>query len=98
MRRFASIFFAAFALGAGAYLATTQIAASSPARSRTVTLRFGDVAVFGKVQCIATAEARVKHLLCQRRPRRTARYEAAVFPDAIEVFRVGNPDPIFTAP
>ena len=98
MRRFASILFAAFALSAGAYLAATQIAASAPARTRTVTLRFGDVAVFGKVQCIATAEARVQHLLCQRRPRRTARYEAAIIADEIEVFQLGDPDPIFTTP
>ena len=56
-----------------------------------------EIAVFGKVQCIADVEGGVKSLLCQRRPRSRARYETAIFP-SILVFRMGNPDPIFTAP
>ena len=71
---------------------------AAPERSaRLVYLKSGDVAVFGKVQCIANAEAGARSLLCQRRPRRRARYEVAVSPTSILVFKMGNPDPVYVA-
>jgi hypothetical protein len=66
--------------------------------ARTVTLRRGDVAVYGKVRCLATIEAGAPYFLCSGRPRARARYEAAIWPSGINVFRLGNPDPIYSTP
>jgi hypothetical protein len=71
----------------------------SPAASaRTFTLRRGDVAVYGKVRCLATIEGGAPYLLCSSRPRTRARNEVAIWPDGINVFRLGNPDPIYSTP
>jgi hypothetical protein len=88
------------AAGVGAFLGTSRIADASPTTSaRVVSLRSRDVAVFGGVQCIANIEAGQRHLLCQRRPRRTARYEVAVYPRNIVVFKMGYPDdPVYVTP
>ena len=71
-------------------------AAASSARS--LTLRRGDIAVYGNVRCLATVESGAPYFLCSRRPRTQARYEAAIWPGGIDVFRIGNPDPIYSTP
>ena len=66
---------------------------------RAAFLQAGDIAIFGGVQCIANIEGGRKHLLCQRRPRSKARYEVAVFPRSILVYRMGRPDdPVYVTP
>jgi len=80
----------------GAFL-TASPTANGASRSKLVYLRFGDIAIFGGVQCIANSEAQAKHLLCQRRPRATARYEVAVYPRTIQIYKIGNPDAIYAA-
>jgi hypothetical protein len=71
---------------------------SRAASARTFTLRRGDVAVYGKVRCLATIEAGAPYFLCSGRPRARARYEAAIWPSGIDVLRLGNPDPIYSTP
>jgi len=45
-----------------------------------------------------TFEGGAPYFLCSRRPRTRARYEVAIWPDGINVFRLGNPDPIYSTP
>jgi hypothetical protein len=88
----------AVSLGAGGYFGSAQIANSASAR-RIVTLRSQDIAVFGGVQCIANTEARYRHMLCSRRPRGQARYDVAIFPKSVIVYKMGNPDnPLYATP
>jgi hypothetical protein len=88
---------AVVAAGVGGFLGTSRLAeASAATATRVVSIRDQDVAVFGGVQCIANVEGGHRNLLCQRRPRRTARYEVAIFPSRILVYRMGNPDPIYS--
>ena len=68
------------------------------ASARAFTLHRGDVAVYGKVRCLATIEGGAPYLLCSSRPRTRARYEVAIWPDGVNVFRLGNPDPIYSTP
>jgi hypothetical protein len=70
----------------------------STAPARTFTLRRGDVALYGNVRCLATIEGGAPYFLCSRRPRTRARYEAAIWPGGINVFRLGNPDPVYSTP
>jgi hypothetical protein len=87
------------AAAAGTYLGVSRAARASPSRTqRVVYLRYNDVAVFGGVQCIATAEAGYKYLLCQRRPRASAPYEVGVTRDGIDVYKLGSPDPVYVTP
>ena len=73
--------------------------AGSASRGRVVTLRSQDIAVFGGVQCIANSEAGSRHMLCSRRPRSRARYDVAIFPRSVIVYRMGNPDnPLYATP
>jgi hypothetical protein len=71
---------------------------TTAAAARTFTFRRGDVAVYGNVRCLATIEGGAPYFLCSRRPRTRARYEVAIWPDGINVFRLGNPDPIYSTP
>jgi hypothetical protein len=82
----------------GGYLGSSQLATGASERARVVTLRDQEIAVFGGVHYIANTEAGLRHFLCQRRPRSKARFEAAVFPGGIAVYRMGNPDPIYVTP
>lgn len=84
----------------GSYFGSAKIAqsTSSASSARTITLRTGDVAVYGNLRCLATFEGRTDYFLCSRRPRARARYEAAIRPSGINVFRMGNPDPIYSTP
>jgi hypothetical protein len=91
--------------GVAAYIAVRSDEANEvvPSRTaatpaRTFTLRRGDVAVYGKVRCLATIEGGAPYLLCSSRPRTRARYEVAIWPDGVNVFRLGNPDPIYSTP
>jgi hypothetical protein len=87
------------ALAAGTYLGVSRVAKGSPNWTQHVVhMRYNDVAVFGGVQCIATAEAGYKYLLCQRRPRASAPYEVGVTRDGIEVYKIGSPDPVYVTP
>lgn len=91
---------AALGVAVGAYVASSRTAqsASSATSARTFTFRAGDVALYGNLRCLATFEARIGYFLCSRRPRARARYEAAIRPSGINIFRMGNPDPIYTTP
>ena len=85
-------------VGAGGYFGSAQVAGSA-SRGRVVTLRSQDIAVFGGVQCIANSEAGSTHMLCSRRPRSRARYDVAIFPRSVIVYRMGNPDnPLYATP
>jgi hypothetical protein len=87
------------AVTAGTYLGLSRAARGSPnPAQRVVYMRYNDVAVFGGVQCIATAEAGYKYLLCQRRPRSSAPYEVSVARDSIAVYKNGSPDPVYVTP
>jgi hypothetical protein len=89
----------ALSLGVGGYLGSAQIANPASSRSRVITLRSQDVAVFGGVQCVGNVEAGYKHMLCSRRPRSKARYDVAIFPRSVVVYRMGNPDnPLYATP
>jgi hypothetical protein len=48
---------------------------------------------------IRLADASPRHLLCQRRPRSRARYEVAIYPGSIIVYKMGQPDnPVYVTP
>jgi hypothetical protein len=88
----------ALSLGVGCYFGSAQIANSASDR-RVVTLRSRDIAVFGGVQCIANTEAGYRHMLCSRRPRGQARYDVAIFPKSVIVYKMGEPDnPLYATP
>jgi hypothetical protein len=96
----------AVVVGIGAYLGTAQVAASTPqAPRRTVTLRIGDVAVLGRIQCIAISESRARpmtpgayYMRCLKRPRSGAHYVVDNFGDGAVVWRVGEATPLYTTP
>jgi len=68
----------------GAYFGSVQLAASTPNTApRVVTLRVGDVAVFGR---------------CSKRPLSLARYRADVLPDAVSVWDVGAKEQLYVTP
>ncbi len=55
--------------------------------------------MFGSVQCIANTEAGAKHFLCSKRPRARSKYDTAIYPGDVVVFRMGNPErPLFATP
>ena len=99
MRRSGTAFAVVLSFGLGVYLGATQLAGSAPTRPRVITLRSQDVAVFGGVQCLANTEAGRRHFLCSRRPRTRSRYDTAVFPSSVAIYRMGRPDdPLFVTP
>jgi hypothetical protein len=95
----------AVSVGIGAYLGSAQLAGSTPNAKRTVTLRVGDAAVFGRVRCLATSDSRSEpmrpgwyYMLCSKRPLRDARYRVDIFPNGATVSEAGNPTPLYTTP
>ena len=86
-------------VGLGLYLGNLQEAKSASSAPRIITLRSQDIAIYGNLRCLANFEARSRTFLCSRRPRSGARYETAIWPNGdIYVFRMGNPDPIYSTP
>lgn len=85
---------------------SAQLAGSASARTpRTVTLRLGDVAVLGRLQCVATSDSRrypmkpgAYYLRCSKRPDNQARYVVHVFPGGAVVSRPGTLDPLYRTP
>ena len=78
------------ALGIGAFRAAARAAGGKPNPPRIVTLRIGDTAVIGKIQCLATSDTRGHpmegyYLRCGNRPHSSARYWADVFPGRVIV-------------
>jgi hypothetical protein len=95
----------AISIGIGAYLGSAQLAHSTPNAKRTVTLRVGDVAVFGRVRCLARTESRNEpmrpgsyYMRCSKRPLREARYIVDVFPTGATVSQAGNDTPLYSTP
>ena len=96
----------AFSVGLGAYFGSAQLAGSANAPKRTVTLRIGDVAVLGQMQCVAVSESRSRpmkpgayYMRCSKRPRNQAPYVVDAFPAGAVVW---GPDstapPLYTTP
>ena len=90
----------------GAYFGSVQLAASTPNTApRVVTLRVGDVAVFGRIRCAATTDARspsawkrAYYMRCSKRPPSLARYRADILPDAVVVWEVGTSKQLYATP
>jgi hypothetical protein len=91
----------------GAYFGSVQLAASTPNTApRVVTLRVGDVAVFGRIRCAATTDARppsawkrgIYYMRCSKRPLSLARYRADILPDAVSVWDVGAKEQLYVTP
>jgi len=104
--RFAIGVVLALSVGIGAYFGSAQLAgsASNPPK-RTVTLRIGDVAVLGEIQCVAVSESRrhpmkpgAYYMRCSKRPFDQARYRVDVFPDGAFVWEKGTYDPLYVTP
>jgi hypothetical protein len=75
-------------------------------RTTVVTLRVGDVAVFGRIRCAATTDARppsswkrglLLHALFQA-PLSLARYSTDIFRDAVSVWDVGAKEQLYVTP
>jgi hypothetical protein len=99
MNRFLIVSLAVTAAGAGMYLGLAQGAGSATDSPRVITLRNQDVAVFRGVQCVANVEAGHGHFLCSGRPRSKAKYDVAIFPASVVVYKLGRPDqPLFATP
>jgi hypothetical protein len=91
----------------GAYFGSVQLAASTPNTGpRVVTLRVGDVAVFGRIRCAATTDARppsswkrgLYYMRCSKRPLSLARYSTDIFRDAVSVWEVGTNKQLYATP
>ena len=86
----------ALSVGIGAYLGSAQVADSAKTPPRRVTLRPGDIAEAGQVQCRAIAESRQKpvhaqYLRCSKGGRRRAGLSIDVVPDGVNaVKKVGQ--------
>jgi hypothetical protein len=92
----------ALSVGIGAYFGSAQVASSAKTTPRTVTLRIGDVAVVGQVQCLAWTDSRSSpiheaYLRCSQGPRSRAAYSVDVGPGGIAVWKKGVSNPIYTA-
>ncbi len=99
MNRYLIVLLVIAAAGAGVYLGLAQGAGSATESPRIVTLRSRDVAVFRGVQCVANVEAGYSHFLCSGRPRSKAKYDVAIFPASVLVYKMGRPDqPLFATP
>jgi hypothetical protein len=90
----------------GVYFGSVQLAASTPNTApRVVTLRVGDVAVFGRIRCAATTDARPPsaskrfyYVRCSKRPLSLARYRVDILPDAVSVWDVGAKEQLYVTP
>ena len=95
--RFSTALALALGIGIGGFFGSTQLAASTPAKAlRTVSLRVGDVAMFGHVRCAAASDSRTGQpgsdsMRCSKRPRASARYWVDV--GSAGVIAVGEPAP-----
>jgi hypothetical protein len=92
--RFAIGVVLALSIGIGAYFGSAPMAGSANVPPRTVTLRIGDVAVLGQMQCVAVSESRSRpmrpgwyYMRCSKRPTNQARYVVDVFPDKAFVWQ-----------
>jgi hypothetical protein len=74
------------------------IPVTAAATSAVVRLHNGQRVVFGRVGCEANVEAGFRNLLCQRQPRARAKFEVAIFTSGISVYRMGNPEPVYSTP
>ena len=96
----------ALAFGIGAYFGSAQVAGSaSTPPPRTVSLRLGDTALLGHLQCVAASDSRrypmnpgAYYLRCSKRPEKQARYVVFVFPDGAAVAQAGTYDPLYQTP
>jgi hypothetical protein len=92
--RFAIGVVLAVSIGIGAYFGSARLASSANTPPRTVTLRIGDVAVLGQMQCVAVSESRRRpmrpgayYVRCSQRPTNQAPYVVDVFPDMAFVWQ-----------
>jgi hypothetical protein len=104
--RFATATVLALGVAIGGYFGSAQLAASTPkAAPRIVTLRFGDVAVFGHLRCGVTSDARSKtrqqqsyYMRCSKRPLTGARYWVDIFPQGISVMDRSTGTQVYRTP
>ena len=106
--RVVSGFVLALCVGIGAFFGSAQAANSAQANGRIVTLKLGDVAVLGNVQCrVFTRSPRYPveyaHVQCSTGPLSKAAYSAVTngSPDVgggIDVFQKGVSAPIYATP
>jgi len=90
----------------GAYFGSAQLAASTPNTApRVVTLRVGDVAVFGRIRCAAATDVRppsawrrMYYIRCSKRPLNLARYRTDIFRDGVSVWEVGTNKQLYVTP
>jgi hypothetical protein len=96
----------ALSVGIGAYLGSAQVADSAKTPPRRVTLRIGDVAALGQIQCRATAWTRQHptrtsdaYLRCSKGPLSRAAASVAVYPWGVLVGKkVGHVQCFWQAP
>jgi len=102
--RFAIGVVLALSVGIGAYFGSAQVATSAKTSpQRTVTMRLGDVAVFGQVKCLATSDSRSHpmsgaYLRCGERQGSKERYWADVSPNVVVVWSRTTPNPLYHTP
>ena len=99
----------ALSVGIGAYLGSAQVADSAKTPPRKVTLRLGDIAAIGQIQCRAEVDVRghpVMHdtimrdgfFACSKGPERAAQW-VQVRPGVVRVFKkVGQVQCLLEAP
>ncbi|HET8752160.1 MAG TPA: hypothetical protein VFM43_06495 [Gaiellaceae bacterium] len=96
----------ALSVGIGAYLGSAQVADSAKTPPRRVTLRFGDIAAIGQIQCVATTDSRSQHpgtrdafMWCSKGPVSHAAGSVEVRPGGLIVLKkVGQAQCVFDAP
>jgi len=97
-------------LGIGGFLGSAELAGSTslprsaPTKSpRTVVLRLRDVAVLGRIRCVAISDSRDEpmvgaYIRCSRRPFRSTRYGVDYSPNHASVWEKGTEMPLYTTP
>jgi hypothetical protein len=90
----------------GAFFGSVELAASTPNTApRVVALRVNDVAVFGRIRCAATTDARppsawrrMYYMRCSKWPLSLARYRTDIFRDGVSVWEVGTNKQLYVTP
>ena len=100
-------FVLALCVGVGACFGSAQAANSAKANGRIVTLKIGDVAVLGDIQCRVFSNSpdhpnEYAHVQCSNGPLSTATYSAVTrgtdLGSSISVFQKGVSAPIYSTP
>src|SRR5215472_5284847 len=95
-------FVLALCVGVGACFGSAQAANSAQANGRIVTLKIGDVAVLGNIQCRVFSNSprhpvEYAHVQCSNGPLSKATYSFVTAP-GIDVFQKGVSAPIYSTP